>query len=484
MNLLKNSIIYSGLGILDKGIGLLLLPVYTRFLTPADYGTFSVVDSITTFLVLLYPVGADATLIRTQFTEKNPELLARLRGTLMIFLLSMGLIGGLLLGLGREWLLQPLSGEVAFWPFLFLGLVSAWFQPVQRAYLSILQAREDSMGYLGQAGGASILRIFLVLFFVVVLRWEALGLMLGIIIPYVIFALLALWQMRHQVIWCIDWGVLRRSLAYSLPVVPHLLAGWSTGYLGMLVLNYFEGTADVGIFGIAGKFALIVGFITNGISIALQPQMYAFYAKPNEAAAPVARLKVLGSMSVFGIVAVGVSLFSFDVIRFMATPAFYPGGSLVPILAFSTFVHGVYSTYANALYFEEKGPRFLPIASVAGAVVSIALMIWLIPRFAAYGTALATLAGVASRMVIAVFLANSKAGIFWSQIRLVLIVCCTTILCGLAWLSVVQDWHFLVKAGIWFFSLGIVCFAGPAPLLGDVAKHNAKQLIGNFADRN
>jgi O-antigen/teichoic acid export membrane protein len=472
LKLLTNSAIYSGLGILDKGIGLLLLPIYTRFLTPADYGTFTVVDSITTFLVLLYPVGADATLIRTQFTEKDPDRLARLRGTLMLFLLCMGLIGGVVLSLGREWLLQPFGGDVAFWPFLVLGLISAWFQPVQRAYLSILQARQNAMGFIRQAGGASILRIGLVLLFVVVLRWGAVGLMLGIIIPYVVFAIVALWQIRRDVVWCIDWSALQRSLVYSLPIVPHLLAGWTTGYLGMLVLNHFEGTADVGIYGIAAKFALIVGFVTHGISVALQPQMYAFYANPTEKEAPVARVKVLGTMAIFGIVAVGVALFSADVIRVMATPVFYTATSIVPILALATFLQGVYSTYANALYFEEKGPRFLPIASIAGAIVSVVLMFWLIPMFAAYGTALATLAGVGSRMVLAVILANAKAGIFWSQIRMAIIVTATGVLCAVAWLTIRAEWPLFLRVSVWLCCLPLFLVTGPWPLMRDIANHN------------
>ncbi len=480
MKLLKNSIIYSGLGILDKGIGLLLLPIYTRFLSPADYGTFSVVDSITTFLVLIYPVGADATLIRTQFTEKNAERLARLRGTLMLFLLLVGFAGGVVLSIGQKWLLQPFSGEVTFWPFLFFGLVSAWFQPVQRAYLSILQAREDADSFLRQAGGASLLRIILVLVFVVVLQWGALGLLLGIIIPYVVFALLALWQIRRDVVWCLDWPALRSSLAYSLPVVPHLLAGWTTGYLGMLVLNYFEGTADVGIYGIAARFALIVGFATQGITTALQPQMYAFYANPSDIQAPVARFKVLGTMAAFGIVALGVSLFSLDVIKVMATPAFHAGASIVPILALSSFVQGVYSTYANALYFEEKGPRFLPIASFGGAIVSLALMFWLIPTFAAYGTALATLAGVACRMLLAVILANAKAGIFWSQTRFALIVSATSALSMVAWLAVKSDWHLVLRLLLWLLSLPLILFAGPWQLIRDIANHNIAKIKVRF----
>lgn len=477
MRLLKNSVLYSGLGILDKGIGILLLPIYTRLLSPAEYGTISVVDSITVFLVLIYPIGSDATLMRTQFTEKDPQSLARLRGTIFTFLLLIGLVGTAFLTAGRQWLLEPFTRGVPFWPFLALGLLSAWFQPVQIAYLSILQARQDTMGYLSQAGGASVLRILLVFLFVVGFRWGAFGLLSAIVLPHVLFSLIALWRLRREVVWGIDWPTLWRSMAYSLPVVPHMLAGWTTGYLGVIVLNHFQGTAGVGLYGLAARFALIVGFVVTGVTQALQPQMYAYLAAPNEAAAPIARFKVLASLALYGIIATGVSLFAGDVIHVMAAPAFFGAKDFVPLLAFSAFVQGAYMFYSNALYFEVKGTRFLPIASIGGALVSLGLMFVLIPRNGAYGTAIATLSGVTVRMFLAAILGNAKAGVFWSQMRFALVFMATALACGLAWWLCSRGVSLWIRSAVFLASLLLPMLAAPFPLLTKVVTDNVQRAM-------
>jgi O-antigen/teichoic acid export membrane protein len=477
VRLLKNSIIYSGLGILEKGIGILLLPIYTRFLSPAEYGTVSVVDSLTAFLVLIYPIGADATLVRTQFTENNPTKLAKLRGTLFTFLLTVGLLGTAVLSIGREWLIKPLAGDIPFWPFLALGLLSAWFQPVQRAYLSILQARQDAWGFLFQAGGSSILRIALVFLFVVGFRWGAFGLLFAIVLPYIVFSIIALWYLRKEVLWGIDWPALRNSLAYSLPVVPHLLAGWTTAFLGTIVLNHYEGTSDVGIFGLATRFALIVGFVVNGVAQALQPQMYGFLSSPTMAAVSMAQRKVLVSLSLFGIIAVSVSFLSVDLIRMMATPAFYGAAALVPILALAAFIQGAYTFYANALYFEERGPRFLPIASISGAVISLAMMFWLIPKYAAYGTAVATLAGVATRMLIASLIGSRKAAIYWSQVRFFLIITIVTALCYMGWIGVASEWPLSIRALIAISSSLLILLVIPLSIFTSVFSEMFRKVL-------
>jgi O-antigen/teichoic acid export membrane protein len=458
MRLLKNAVIYSGLGFLDKGIGIILLPVYTRYLTPGDYGTVTVVDSITSLLVLLYPLGASASLLRSQFTLKNPDQLKILQGTLFTFLLGVGFLGTVLFSIGREYLLQPFVGSVAFWPFLAIGLLSAWFQPVQEAYLSILQAREDASGYLRQAGGASLLRILLVLTLVVGFKLGAVGLLVGIVTPYLVFSTIALWKIRNHVVWGIDREVLLKSLKYSLPVIPHFLAGWVSGYFGILVLNQIAGAANVGVYGLAARFALIVGFVVNGLLQALQPQLYSFLASDRSGLRQINQ-KVAISVSIFASLSIGISLFAEDLVAFLATPAFYPAIQLVPILAFSQFVRGNYACYANALYYEEKGPRYLPLVSISAAVLTVVSLQTLIPKYAETGMALSTLIGTGSSLVLVAILANFKAQIFWNQYAQWFKIVAALLFSLLAMAMTAHTVSFWIRVVTYFVALA--CFSGP-----------------------
>src|SRR5438876_10203653 len=45
-----NTLIYSLGGILGRAIGFVMIPVYTRYLTPADYGIIELLD-LTTYLI-------------------------------------------------------------------------------------------------------------------------------------------------------------------------------------------------------------------------------------------------------------------------------------------------------------------------------------------------------------------------------------------------------------------------------------------------
>ena len=68
--LLKNSSIYSGANVLQQMLAFFLLPLYTRFLTPNDYGIISVVNSVAAFLVILLNLSLYAAVSRFYFDYK------------------------------------------------------------------------------------------------------------------------------------------------------------------------------------------------------------------------------------------------------------------------------------------------------------------------------------------------------------------------------------------------------------------------------
>ena len=63
-NLLKNSGIYSLVQILQKAIGLFLLPVYTSLLSPIDKGITDVVQPLVAFLSIFYTLSLNSAVVR------------------------------------------------------------------------------------------------------------------------------------------------------------------------------------------------------------------------------------------------------------------------------------------------------------------------------------------------------------------------------------------------------------------------------------
>ena len=75
--LLKDSVIYGAGRALQKFLVALLLPLYTAFLSPGDYGILGMVVTVTTFLDVFITMGFDVAFSRFYFDDKSPRARSR-----------------------------------------------------------------------------------------------------------------------------------------------------------------------------------------------------------------------------------------------------------------------------------------------------------------------------------------------------------------------------------------------------------------------
>ncbi len=249
MRLVRATLTYSGLSFAQKAIGLVLLPLYTRRMSPSEYGIVGAVSAMIGFLSLVYPVGSDASMMRQYFSvpeSGGTRNLGRVWGTLFWFVVLNSAAATLFLVATRHIILEPLMGTVTFLPYLAFGLVISLCSPARSFYSLSLQIRERPKSYALVEGACLLFRVALILTMVLA-GWRAAGVLAGTAIAEATFCIVAFFGLRKDLDFVLDRRVLIDSLKYSLPILPHALAGWATSYLGVILLNMAKGTANVGI---------------------------------------------------------------------------------------------------------------------------------------------------------------------------------------------------------------------------------------------
>ena len=102
----KHSVIYGLGGLVQRILAVLLLPVYTRFLSPSDYGMVETLIALTTVLVIVLRLGIANAFIRFYFDSPG-DTARRLLVLRTSFWFTMGMATvGLVCGLA-------LSGEIS-----------------------------------------------------------------------------------------------------------------------------------------------------------------------------------------------------------------------------------------------------------------------------------------------------------------------------------------------------------------------------------
>ena len=71
--ILQNSAIYTVIMVLQKGISFFLMPLYTAFLSPSDYGILGVVSSVSSLMAVFITLGLEAAAARFYYKYNKDE---------------------------------------------------------------------------------------------------------------------------------------------------------------------------------------------------------------------------------------------------------------------------------------------------------------------------------------------------------------------------------------------------------------------------
>ncbi|MFA5150001.1 MAG: oligosaccharide flippase family protein [Candidatus Omnitrophota bacterium] len=384
--LIENSLIYSGLQILQGGIGFLLLPIYTRFLSPDDYGVVSVINSVAVFLGIFYMLGLDGAAYRYYFDLRDrQDELKRFWGTIITLLFVLSSVLTLVFLCFGGFLLRPFIGGIKFYPNMLLGIIGAAVLPLFTVYQSLIQAQHNGKKYgIVRLSNVAILSLLTILF-VVFFRLRATGPILATTLTAVLFFTFALWKMRGKFIFGINTKYLKKIFSYSLPIVPHKLTGWAVSLLDRILINRFVSTAAVGIYNIGYLFGSIQGAISYAVNDAFAPW---FYEEMKENRTVKVKKFFILAMTLYITLSLWITFFAKEFLWIVAKGDFRESWRVVGLLSFGSFFSGYYCFLVNQLFYTEKGTRYVPVATISAALIGFLLNLVLIRRYGIMGAAI------------------------------------------------------------------------------------------------
>lgn len=415
----RGSFIYLIATILPRGLAFFLLPLYTRLLSPEDYGTLTVVTALTGVLVILFTLSTHSAVTRYYFDYRDdPATWRRFSGSILTFMFLLSAIAGTLLLLFGEPLLRPVLGDIPFLPFAALGIGAAMFQPFFQTLLAVLQVQEQPGRYAFFSVLQFLVNLGLILLLVVGLGWHAEGPLSAALVTAVVFFALALYALRRDFAIALDRSALSKSLSYSMPIIPHALAGQIQAITDKLLLNNLIGTASAGIYNVGYLFGSVMMIVTESVNRAYVP--VAMSALRGNVQAELGDLQRVGLMVLAGyaLLALLLSLFAPEIIALLTTRSFHDGHVVVHYIAFGGVANGVYLLLVNVLFFAPSATRLIPMCTLVGAGSNVALNLLLIPHWGMSGAAVAALASQTLTAIFIGWIARRYEPLPWDYARM------------------------------------------------------------------
>lgn len=390
----ENSLVYGLSGMLGRLIGFLLIPVYTRVLTPEDYGVLALIGLATTIIGMVYQMGFNGAMIR-YYNEYQESQRRVFLGSTFLFQMAATALASLAIVLLSGPICRALFGDASLARYLVVSMAGVWLSLIGNVPSACFLIREQKWAVLALSVFGALAGAAFPLYFVVWLRMGVWGAFLGTLAGTALASAVNLWLTAREIDWKFDWAPVRRALAFGLPLIPHLLSHWAINYFDRLLIQRFASTSEVGLYSLGYNFGLIMSLITGSINTAWAPFFYNINKEKGEerAKAEVARLSTYWLMLV-GFAAAALAALGPELLRFMAAPAFWGASKVVPVIVLSYFVHGMYFMAVNPIFYKER-TGVLPWLSGAAAAVNIGLNFLLVPGYGMMGAAWSAVAGFA-----------------------------------------------------------------------------------------
>ena len=375
--------------VLRSSLSFLLLPIYTRLLTPADYAILGVMSPVFSLLSITMALGMPAALLRFYFDYKGDEaMLRRYIGTVTVFGIGCGLLGSVGLTLLGPAIFGRLLPNTPFNPYVLITVWNAGLSVVSVLVLQLFRARQQAKYFVTFSLVDFSLTTALIILLVVGLRLGALGSLWGQLLAAVVMAAPALWVLAKAGGLGFSWRLLRPSLAFGLPLLPFLLGTWALNVSDRIVLDGLVSREALGLYTLGYQFGVLLNIIAMALNNAWQPFFYQNAAEGGNDA--MIGTFITYQVALMTLLALAVALLAPEVIRIMAAPAYWTAAAIVPWIAAGYVARYLYFFPVNSLLFKKR-PGWIAALTILAAALNIGLNLWLVPRFGITAAAINTL---------------------------------------------------------------------------------------------
>lgn len=391
---LLNSGFYVFSALLVDAVGFFLLPIYLLFLSTEEYGKVTIANGFVDVAVILAVFSLHMAIARFYADYKNDkEKVATYFCTLLVFSLASSTVFSILCFLLRPFLENKVFSGIDFYPVIFLVIISLPFRVLRNIHRYILRGTQNGgelalvnlIVFIAQAG--------FVLLFIGPMDMGAEGMLLAALIVHVLYSIFVIIDLKVKGLlkFSYNFEMLKSSLKYSVPIMPHNLSTYIATLVSRVVLNGWFGITTVGLFGVASQFGTVVDTIESSSNNALTPW---FFDYKNDKDGKVATIRSLTKAFCvfFGFCILGLGLFAKEIIIILTKPEYLDAWKVIVVLVIAYAVKVVYYLYLNVLLYYKEGSKKLFVGTVSGNLLNVFVAVLLTPYIGMYGPAVALIA--------------------------------------------------------------------------------------------
>ena len=384
-NSLLNSALWYTVGtFILKGVNFFTTPIFSRLLSPDDYGVVRIYSLWVAIVSVLIGMGINGTIGSAKANLEEKEYNEYLSSTLFL-----GTISFLIVIVLTYIFRMPLEGIIGLNSYIIILLVFESFFSFVISFVSATFTFERNHKlYLLTSTATTIINICVSILLIISIDNDKFaGKIIGGAVATVIVGVMLYIKTIAKGKKLISLKHWRFCLPIALPLILHNLSHLVLNQADTLMLQKFTNDSVVGVYGMVYTIAAIINVIQLALNSAWMPWYFETLKANNRkemkkvSAIYIAIFTALTSMFILG---------AAEVVKIFTDNEYWTGIPTMPIIILGYYFVFLYTFPAN-YQFYIKQTRFIAIGTVIAAISNIVINLILIPRLGMYGAALATL---------------------------------------------------------------------------------------------
>lgn len=395
--MISHASIYMLGDVLRYSVSLVMLPIYTRYLTPEDYGVVELLSMLIDFSAIIFGARVGQSVFRfyctaNSETDKNTIISSAL--FLGAFFSGIGAITVVALS---ETLSLAIFSNNLYSDYIILLAINMFLLPLTELPLVHIRAQRRPWLFFTFSVLKLATQVALNVYFVVMHEMHVEGVIYSAVLSSLFMAVLLTSYSLYTAGIRIRLSTCKELFSFSLPLKLASIGSFYLTFGDRYVLNIFTDLSQVGIYALGYKFGFIFTMIAwTPFQRMWDAEKYTIYEKPN--AIQIYQKVFLYTSFILILFGLCISLFTKDLLRFMSDPAFWDAYRIVPIIILAYTVQA-WTRYCNLGIFLEKKTMQITYAEIIAVIVITIAYFTLIPEYGALGAAWATVIGFTARFL-------------------------------------------------------------------------------------
>lgn len=381
--LIGNSLVFAIGNFGSKVINILMVPLYTFFMTPGEYGTVDLFNTTISLFLPIVTISISESVIRFTLDKIGDGLYVNkiISNAFFINIISIFLC----------FIFYPLLAFFnLFDGYLVMFIILLGLNQLEVTFSQFTRAIGKIKHFAINGLVMTILTACFNILFLVYLSLGIYGFLLSLIISNVIsilYLFIVSDSLNRIKLKFVDFNLINNMVKYSVPLIPNMIMWWlinsSTRYF---ILFFIDSTAN-GIFAVANKIPTILSMFTSIFQQAWQLSVFEEFKNndKDQFYSDVFKIyyKFLFTLSAF------VIPFLHIVVPLIIDSSFLDSWKIIPILLVAV-VYQSFSSFIGTIYTATMNTKGIFISSIIGGLLSVVLNFIFVPYYGLVGAGFAS----------------------------------------------------------------------------------------------